>query len=88
MLGQLESKSTYLSTVVLLEGGKVYTESDAILKILKKIGGGWRVFYLFIIMPKFIRDGVYRFVSKHRYRIFGRRDSCMVPTPELKNKFL
>ncbi len=77
-----------LTTVVLLENGNAYTESDAILRIVKHLHAGWRLFSVFIIVPKPIRNAVYRFVAKHRYRLFGRRESCMVPTPELKNKFL
>ena len=73
---------------MLVEGGNIATESDAVLKIARKLNGGWRLLYAFIIVPKFIRDGVYRFISRHRYRIFGRRDSCMVPTPELMEKFI
>ena len=77
-----------LTTIVLLEGNRIATESQAVLKIAGKLGRGWSLFYWFIIVPKFIRDSLYRFVSRYRYSIFGQRDSCMVPTPGLKNKFI
>jgi predicted DCC family thiol-disulfide oxidoreductase YuxK len=88
MLKRFEPKTSGLTTIVLLEGETVTVESDALLKIVRKLGGAWSLLYLFIIVPKFIRDAVYRFVSRHRYRIFGRRDSCMVPSPEFLDKFI
>ena len=81
-------KALDLSTVVLIDGDKVATESDAVLLIAKKLGGVWSLCYVFIILPKFLRDAVYRFVAKHRYHIFGQRDSCMIPTPEIQKKFI
>ena len=73
---------------ILVENGKVYDRSTAALKVLKRLNGLWRLFYGFIIVPKFIRDGVYNFIAKNRYQWFGRKDECMIPTPELKAKFL
>ena len=75
-------------SVVLYSGEKIYTESTAALKILNQLGGGWRLFYFLIIVPKFIRDPVYRFIARNRYKWFGKKNSCMIPTPELKSKFI
>lgn len=75
-------------SVILYSEGKTYTESKAALKILKKLSGGWKLIYVFIILPKSIRDAVYRFIARNRYKWFGKKDSCMLPTPELKNKFI
>ncbi len=75
-------------SVVVLEGGRVYLESDAALHILRRLGGVWRLAYALWVIPKPLRDRVYRLVARHRYRIFGRREQCMVPTPELKRRFL
>jgi predicted DCC family thiol-disulfide oxidoreductase YuxK len=88
MLRRYEPKISGLTTIVLLEGETITVESDALLKISRKLGGAWNLVYLFIIIPKFIRDDVYRFVSRHRYRLFGLRDSCMVPSPEFLDKFI
>jgi predicted DCC family thiol-disulfide oxidoreductase YuxK len=74
-------------TIILIEDDKVFTQSTAVLKIAKQLNG-WKLFYAFIIIPKFIRDFVYSIVSKYRYKIFGKRDACMIPTPELKGRFL
>ena len=89
MLKSFEStSSTGLTTIVLLEGDMMNTESDVILKIAKRLPGVWRFFSFFIIVPKPVRDGMYRFIARHRYHLFGRRETCMVPTAELMDKFI
>ena len=85
--GLLE-RGSLADSVVVLEGGRTYLESDAALHILCRLGGVWRLAYALRIVPKPLRDGVYRLVARHRYRIFGRREQCMVPTPELRRRFL
>ncbi len=85
-LGRLPSGD--LTTIVLLDGERMDTESDAILKIAQKLSGVWRFFFVFIVLPKPPRDAFYRFVARHRYHIFGQRDACMVPTPELMHRFI
>ncbi|WP_316747498.1 thiol-disulfide oxidoreductase DCC family protein [Pedobacter gandavensis] len=77
-----------LNTIVLLEGGKAYYRSTAALRIAKRLGGLWPMLYGLIIIPPFIRDFFYQLISKNRYRIWGKQDSCMIPSPELKSKFL
>ncbi len=72
---------------VLLENGKVYEQSTAALRVAKHLGGGWPLLYAFIIFPAFIRNGVYAYIAKNRYKWFGKQESCWVPTPELKAKF-
>lgn len=79
--------SEKLSTVVLMHEGIIFTQSTAALKILRELRG-WRWAYVFIIVPPFLRDIIYNIVAKHRYTIFGKRDSCMVPTPEQRDKFI
>jgi predicted DCC family thiol-disulfide oxidoreductase YuxK len=75
-------------TVLLLENGKLYKQSTAALRIAHRLQGAWSWAYAFIIVPAFIRDAVYDFVSRNRYRWFGQQESCMLPTPELKARFL
>lgn len=65
-----------------------FTRSDAILQMLKDLGGGWKIFYAFIIIPRFIRDYIYNVIAANRYRMFGKRDSCMVPATDVKDRFL
>ncbi len=76
------------NSFILAEGDKIYTHSTGALRMLKELGFPWSMAYAFIIVPRFIRDGVYRAVARNRYRWFGRQESCMIPTPALKKKFL
>ena len=76
------------NSFILVEGDKIYTKSTAALTVARKLGGGWKLLYGFMIVPKFIRNAVYNFIATHRYKWFGRKDECMIPTPELKERFL
>jgi len=80
--------SDHMDTVVLVENGKAYVRSDVALRMALKFGGLWPVFSVFRILPLFIRDTIYNFIAKNRYRWFGEEDQCMIPTPELKSRFL
>lgn len=73
---------------VLLENDKVYQRSTAALRVARRLKGLWPMLYVFIIVPRFIRDAVYNYIAKNRYKWFGKKESCWVPTPELKEKFL
>jgi len=73
---------------LLVEGGRAYTDSSAALRILVTLGGWWRLAGIFYAVPRFVRDAVYRFVARRRYRWFGKRESCFVPTPETAERFL
>ena len=88
LLQRYESNISRLTTIVLLVGERITVESDAVLRIARNLGGAWSLICLFIIIPKFLRDGVYRIISKHRYRLFGKRDVCMIPSPEILDKFI
>ena len=77
-----------LDTIVLLEDDRVYDRSTAALRIARRLNGGWPVLYVAIVIPKFLRDAVYRFIARNRYRWFGRSENCRVPTPALKARFL
>ncbi len=88
ILKEYNLPSNKMNSFFLAENGKVYDKSTAALRVLKKLKGLWRLSYIFIIVPKFIRDSIYNWIAKHRYQWFGRKDECMIPTPELKAKFL
>lgn len=77
-----------INTVVYISDENYFLKSVAILNLLKDLGGAWRILYGFIIIPRFIRDAVYDLVVRHRYRIFGKRELCMVPTPEIMDRFV
>jgi predicted DCC family thiol-disulfide oxidoreductase YuxK len=75
-------------TFILTENGKTYTRSTAALRVAKKLNGLWPLLYAFIIIPPFIRNGVYNRIAKNRYRWFGKKETCWVPSPELNERFL
>jgi len=78
-----------VDSIILIEPGVAYfIKADAAIEIAKEIGGLWTVFSLFQWVPASIRNIVYDLVAKYRYRWFGKMDQCMIPTPELKGKFL
>jgi thiamine biosynthesis lipoprotein len=77
-----------LDTVVLVDGGKAYIQSDVPLKICQKLGGWWRLAVVFFVIPKPVRNAVYDWIARNRYRWFGRQESCMMPTPALRSRFL
>ena len=73
---------------ILVQGDKYYLKSAAALNTLRKLGGIWKAFYVFILIPRPVRDFMYNLIAKSRYKMFGKRDVCMIPTPELKERFL
>ena len=75
-------------SLILVEDGRAYTHSAGALRIAKGLGGIWQLAYVFIILPKPIRDWFYNTFAKNRYNWFGKRDVCMVPTPEMRERFL
>jgi predicted DCC family thiol-disulfide oxidoreductase YuxK len=78
-----------LNSVVLVEGQKVYTHSDAALRVGKQLGGVWFVLSVAgSVFPASFRNMVYDWIGKNRYRWFGEKDACMLPTPALKSRFL
>ena len=81
--------SSKVDSIVFIEPGMAYyTESDAALKIGCEFGGIWKLLQVLELIPKTLRDPLYRWVAKNRYTWFGKRSQCMVPNPELLSKFL
>ena len=75
-------------SIVLVEDGRVAVRSEAALRIARRLRFPWPLAYGLIAVPRVIRDWVYDYVAAHRYRWFGRRDACMVPTPDVRKRFL
>lgn len=76
------------ASIVLLENDEIYRRSTAALRIARSLRGGWPALYMFIVVPAFLRDGIYNWIAKNRYRWFGKKDECMIPTQEMKDRFL
>jgi len=77
-----------LESMVLVAGGKVYRKSTAALLIARRLDGLWPLLAAFLVIPKFLRDAVYDWIGSRRYRMFGKRDVCWTPKPELAERFL
>jgi predicted DCC family thiol-disulfide oxidoreductase YuxK len=75
-------------TLILVEGERIYNRSTAALRIAKKLSGLWPIFYGFIVVPKFIRDPIYNLIAKNRYKMFGKKETCRIPTSEERAKFI
>lgn len=88
ILKHYDFRTTDQSTVVYVKKGVPCFKSKAVLEILRDLGCGWNLLYVLIVIPPFIRDFVYDIIAKSRYRVFGKRESCMVPTSELTDRFL
>lgn len=77
------------ASFLLFEQGRGYTDTDAIVRVLRSFGGRWQVAAAFVaIVPRFLRDRLYRWLARNRYRLFGRHDVCTVPNPQTADRFL
>ncbi|HRH51587.1 MAG TPA: thiol-disulfide oxidoreductase DCC family protein [Panacibacter sp.] len=88
VLKQFGLPADELNSFILLEEGKIYTKSSGALRVTKKLNKLWPVLYGFIIVPPFIRNAVYSWVAHNRYKWFGKKEACWLPTPELRKLFL
>jgi len=75
-------------SLVVIDGGRLYTHSTAALRVARTLQGGWRLAYVFILVPRPIRDAIYRLVARKRYTLFGRASSCPLPDAELRSRLL
>lgn len=87
-LNENQLNSEEFDSIILIDGNQFYTSSDAALRIGKELKGIYKISSFLLWIPKFIRDGVYRIISKNRYRWFGKQNSCWIPTKELQDKFI
>jgi predicted DCC family thiol-disulfide oxidoreductase YuxK len=88
LLQQYQLPEKALNTVVLIAGGRAFTRSTAALEIARRLDGAWPICYAAVALPRFLRDSAYNFIARNRYRWFGKQEACMMPSPELKQRFL
>jgi predicted DCC family thiol-disulfide oxidoreductase YuxK len=88
LLAETGIENVDADSIILIEDEQVYMYSTAALRIARRLGGIWSLLYVFIIVPKFIRDFIYKLFAKYRYKLFGKKDECMIPTPEIRQRFL
>jgi predicted DCC family thiol-disulfide oxidoreductase YuxK len=75
-------------SIILIKNEKHFIKSSAVLRIAKELSGAYPLFFAFLIIPSFIRNLVYDYIARNRYKWYGKKESCMTPTQELKDKFL
>jgi predicted DCC family thiol-disulfide oxidoreductase YuxK len=88
LLADHEIDPDALDSVVLVEDGAVYTKSAAVLRAAYHLGGLYRPLWATRVLPRSFRDGLYDFVADRRYGWFGKKDACMMPTPDIRSRFL
>ena len=85
---ELIDASSDLSSVLLIENGQLYKKSMAVLRICRQLSGLYPVLHTYIIIPRALRDLVYDLIAHNRYKWFGKREQCRVPSPDVKQRFL
>lgn len=85
-LSRFQGKVT--DSVVLYYKGRLFAKSDATLNIARLLDGAWKLCYAGIILPRFVRNAMYDLVARNRYKWFGKKDECMIPSPELRARFI
>jgi predicted DCC family thiol-disulfide oxidoreductase YuxK len=89
LLTERNIDSAKIDSIILIEPSVAYyIKSDAALRIGRSFGGGYALLSIFSWIPRVLRDGVYDLIARNRYRWFGKKATCMIPTPELQSKFL
>lgn len=88
LLRKYDLSSSDLNSFILIRNGQAFTKSTAALKVTKELKGMIKILYGFIIVPSIIRNVVYNIIAKNRYKWFGKKDTCMVPTAALEERFL
>lgn len=88
LLHEYKIDKAQTDSVILIEDEKAYTHSTAALRIARKLDGFWKYFYIFRFVPRAVRDFAYKLFAKNRYKMFGKQDACMMPTPEIRARFL
>lgn len=88
VLGQLNMPTDQFHSLILLEKGRAYQQSTGALRIARLLSGAWPLWYAFIIVPAFLRNPIYNIIAANRYKWFGKKDECRLPTPELRERFI
>ncbi len=88
MLHHFDLSADVFNSFVLIENGRAYHRSTAALRVAKNLRGLWPMLYIFVIVPRTVRDTIYDWIARNRYRWFGKNAECWLPTPELKERFI
>ena len=84
----IQQQQKDFETFLLIENGKVYQQSDAALRVAKRFSWYWQWTQVLWLLPRPVRNGAYSFIARRRYRWFGKKEACMIPTPDIQQRFL
>ena len=87
-LKQYNLATCEINSVVFIKNDNYFIKSTAVLEVLKTLDGVWKYFYFLISLPHPVSDFMYDLLAKYRYKIFGKRDNCMIPRPDIEERFL
>jgi len=88
LLKEYELEEDLMNSIVFIRAEKAYIQSDAALEIAKNLDYPWKILYGFVILPGFVRNGIYKLIARNRYSIFGKNENCMVADERIKERFL
>jgi predicted DCC family thiol-disulfide oxidoreductase YuxK len=88
LLQRYDLPSAEFDSFVLIDNGKVYKKSEAALRVINKLPWYWKELQILRIIPTPFRDAIYDFIARNRYKWFGKKDQCMIPTPEMRSRFI
>lgn len=88
MVEKYNIDTSKIDSIILIDNDKYYYKSTAALRIARHLTGAYPLLAVFLIFPVFMRDWIYDIIARNRYKWFGKKESCMIPTPELKSKFI
>lgn len=88
MVEKYKIDTSKIDSIILIDNDKYYYKSTAALRIARHLSGAYPLLAVFLILPAFMRDWIYDIIARNRYKWFGKKESCMIPTPELKSKFI
>ena len=88
LLAENKLSTSDLNSFILYQHGKIYTKSTGALMVAKQLNGPWKLLSSFLVLPSFIRDGVYNVISRNRYKWFGQKTSCWLPSKSLQSRFI
>lgn len=88
LLSEHQLSEKYIDSLVLIETSRAYVKSDAALRLTKHLSGLWKLLMVFLVIPKFIRNPIYDWIARNRYRWFGKQESCWIPQPKWTKRFI
>ena len=88
LLSKFDLPNDKLNSIILVENNEYYLRSTAALKILRRLGTLWKIVYVFMLVPRPVRDYIYDIVARNRYKWYGKRAECMIPSSDIESRFL